>query len=81
MKEMPEKSIGERLRILRMSEGLTQNDAAKLLILSSGGRVSSYETGARQVPLDVLVRYSGIFDVSTDWILKGKYCTDCMNTA
>lgn len=81
MKEMPDRKVGERLKVLRMSEGLTQEAVAKLFNLSSGRIISAYETGARLVPLDLVVKYSGKFDVSTDWILTGQDSTSRKNTA
>ncbi|WP_255358140.1 helix-turn-helix domain-containing protein [Butyrivibrio sp. AE3004] len=78
---MPDRKVGERLRVLRMSEGLTQEAVAKLFNLSSGRIISAYETGTRLVPLDLVVKYSGEFDISTDWILTGRDSTSCKNTA
>lgn len=66
------KTIGDRIKVLRLSEGLTQSDMAKKLILSSGGIISAYENNRRQMPLEVVIGYSEEFGVSTDWILKGK---------
>lgn len=60
--------IGDKLRELRESKGLTQKQLGELLGVSAP-EVSSYENDSRRPPYEVLVRYSRIFKVSTDFIL------------
>lgn len=56
------------IRILRLSKNMTQQELAKELHISRR-TLDSYEHD-RQMPLDVLVKYSNYFGVSTDSILK-----------
>lgn len=60
--------IGDNLRELRESKGLTQKQLGELLGVSAP-EVSAYENDSRRPPYEVLVGYSRIFKVSTDFIL------------
>ena len=60
--------VGEILKELREDKGLTQRELAPLLGVSAA-TVSAYEVGIRDPGLDMLIKYSRIFDVSTDYIL------------
>lgn len=60
--------IGDKLRKLRESKGLTQKQLGELLGVSAP-EVSAYENDSRRPPYEVLVGYSRIFKVSTDFIL------------
>lgn len=64
-------TIGERLKVLRAEAGLTQGELAEAFFLANKSVISAYETGKRDVPICVLVKYSEKFQVSTDWILQG----------
>lgn len=64
-------SIGGRLRMLRENAGLTQKELAEALDIYYSPVVSMYESEKRVLPIDMLIKYSEKFDVSTDWILKG----------
>ena len=44
---------------------------ASLIYVGSRGCISSYENDARQISVDTLVGYSKVFQVTTDWIVKG----------
>ena len=66
------RTIGERIKLLRESKGLTQEDLAKEFCLAHGGVVSNYEKDKRKMPTDLVVSYSKKFKVTTDWILKGE---------
>ncbi len=66
------RTVGERIRILRESKGIRQEDLAKEFLLSGGSVISLYENGRRQVPSEVAVAYSKKFGVTTDWILTGE---------
>ncbi len=72
MKNLYGRTIGERLKLLRESLGIKQEDLAKEFKLANASVVSFYENDKRQLPTDVAVAYSKKFDVSTDWILKGE---------
>ncbi len=57
-----------RLRDLREDADLTQNAVAEYLHIKQN-TYSQYENGQRQLPIDALVKLSGFYKVSTDYIL------------
>ncbi len=61
-------NIGEKLKALRNSRHFSQKQVADMMGLASSS-ISSYEAGSRYPSYDVLVKYSRIFHVSTDYIL------------
>ncbi len=71
MKQLYGRTVGERIRSLRESMGLSQMDIAREFRLGGKNTVSHYERDNRDVPLDLILDYSRKFNVSTDWILKG----------
>lgn len=60
--------LGDVLAELRKDNGLTQKQLAEKFNIS-GATISSYETGAHQPTIEVLVRYAKTFDVTTDYLL------------
>ena len=58
----------KRIRDLREDRDLKQKDMAFLLNCSQQV-YSNYELGQRDIPTDILIKLSGIFDVSVDYIL------------
>lgn len=68
-------TISERIIKVRRDEGLSQVEFAKKLNLSKQ-TVSNYETGARQPGLDIILKISDEFNISTDYLLeKSDYKT------
>ncbi len=65
------RTIGGRIRVLRETRGIGQKELAKEFFLANKSVVSAYEREERAIPIDVLLKYSEKFNVSTDWILKG----------
>ena len=61
-------SIGKRLRMLREDLGLKQESLADLLNVNRAS-ISLYESNKRKPSQKILMKYSEIFDVSTDYIL------------
>lgn len=61
------KGIGERLRILRKSKGLSQAKLASLLHIAQSS-INRYESGLTSVPLEVLDSYHKYFNVTMDYI-------------
>ena len=61
------KEIGKRLKYLRESIGLNQEDMAAQ-IGSSQSSVNRYENGQASIPLTLLRSYADFFDVSLDYI-------------
>ena len=60
--------LGERLKALRKSRKMTQEDVAKALGLSKS-TVGMYEQGRREPPYELLLKISELFGVSVDWLL------------
>ena len=60
--------IGERLKQLRIKNGLKQQELADMFGLSSG-TISLYESEQRKPDIDFIVAIAKYFDVSTDYLL------------
>jgi transcriptional regulator with XRE-family HTH domain len=65
-------SIGGRIKSLRERSGYTSEQMATMLGSRSHYRYETYETNENDIPISILVDLSRIFDVSTDWLLKGE---------
>lgn len=61
--------LAERLRELRLSSKLTQNDLAQLLHITREA-YTMYETGKRQLSYDSLCKIADYYQVSTDYLLN-----------
>ena len=57
-----------RIKDLRIENGLTQKELAKILH-SSDKNIWAYENGVASPPIDILIAYADYFDVSTDYLL------------
>ena len=62
-----------RLRDLREDRDLTQKQVADFLSIKQN-TYSQYENGVRQLPIDLLIRLSRYYTVSTDYILELTTC-------
>lgn len=58
-----------QLRDLREDNDLTQRDLANYLHIKQN-TYSQYETGRRQIPVDMLVQLADFYDTSVDYILQ-----------
>lgn len=58
-----------RIRDLREDRDLTQKQLADYLHIRQN-TYSQYETGQRQLPLDILVALARYYDTSTDYLLE-----------
>lgn len=58
-----------RLRELREDRDLTQKVISDFLCVKQN-TYSQYETGTRQLPIDLLIRLAQYYGVSTDYILE-----------
>lgn len=68
-------TIGERIIEVRKGEGLNQVEFSKKIGLTKQ-TVSNYETGTRQPGLDIILKISEVFNISTDYLLgKSNYKT------
>lgn len=61
-------NFGDKLRVLRTSQKLTQQQLADRLGVAKS-IVSYYESGDRYPSYDVLVKISRVFHTSTDYLL------------
>ncbi len=57
-----------KLKELREENGFTQSQIANYLNIKQN-TYSQYETGKRQLPIDVLIKLAIFYKVSTDYIL------------
>lgn len=62
------RSNKNRLKEIRLSKGLRQVDVSKLLNMSQNG-LSQYETFVNDVPTNILIKLSNIYNTSIDYIL------------
>ncbi len=70
--------IGERLKQLRIKNGLKQQELANMFGLSSG-TISFYESEQRKPDIEFIVAVAKYFDVSTDYLLGLTNATDKEN--
>ena len=57
-----------RIRDLREDADMSQTELAKKLGMSQTG-YSKYETGENDIPTDILIKLSEIYNVSVDYML------------
>ena len=62
-----------RIRDLRTDHDMTQKELSKILGMSQTG-YSKYETGENDIPTEILIRLSKIYNVRIDYLLDQ---TDC----
>lgn len=58
-----------RLRFLREDNDLTQREVAEYLKIRQN-TYSQYENGKRQIPIEIIVKLSEYYNVSSDYILE-----------
>lgn len=69
--EGSEHMLGARIAALRRDAGWSQAELGKRLKVSASA-VGMYEQGRREPSADTLIALSEIFDVTTDYLLKGR---------
>jgi len=67
-----EMSLGEKIQILRKQKGMTQDQLADVLNISRQA-VSKWETNESQPDIERLVEIGNLFNVSTDFLIKGDH--------
>lgn len=60
--------FGDKLKMLRNSRNLTQDNLAEMMGLATSA-ISSYESCSRRPSYEILLKYARIFHVSTDFLL------------
>ena len=61
-------TLQDRLRVLRTTKGLTQNQVAESIGIARNS-VYNYETSERKPDADTIVKFAKFFNVSTDYLL------------
>lgn len=64
-------NYGSRIRILRKRRGLTQEQLAEKMNVSTP-YIAKIENGKQTGPVELAVEFSEFFDVSLDYLLMGK---------
>lgn len=71
-------NIGERLRYLRISKGMTMEETAKQVGAFGRSVVSNWEKGKTTPKPQFMKAYADVFGVSQEWIRKGtQEPTEC----
>lgn len=60
--------FGLRLKTLRESQGLTQNDLS-IRLNTARSTITAYENGTNEPSIDMIIRISNMFGVSLDYLL------------
>ncbi len=63
--------VGKRIRELRIMKGVTQEQLAMKVSLTSD-HIGRIEIGKRGCSIDLLIELSSYFDVSLDYLVLGK---------
>jgi len=66
------RKLARKLRKIRDREGLSQTEIAKKLGVKDRASISQFETGKREPPLPVLLKYARLAGVSTDVLIDDK---------
>ncbi|MEA4892619.1 MAG: helix-turn-helix transcriptional regulator [Peptococcaceae bacterium] len=70
-------SIGERIKFLRKSKGLTIQELANV-IEKSKSNISGYENGAFEPSAQTIIKLCSYFSISADWLLYGKTSSESL---
>ena len=65
------KKIGEKIRMLRESDGLTVTKLAELVSVSHG-HISRIESGSKRPSSDLILKLADLFEVSTDQLMRDE---------
>lgn len=74
VRRRPER-IGEKLRQIRLALGLSQSEMLKRLEAEdfiTYHQISGYESGRREPPLQILLQYARVVNVSTDVLIDDE---------
>lgn len=71
---MSNDSIGNRVRFLRLSKGLTMDELANQITHTkvTKATIGNLENDRNKPGIDLIIALSKFFGVSTDWILTGE---------
>lgn len=68
-------TFGEKLKLLRYEQGLTQDDMGYLLKVTKSC-ISCYEKGTREPSIKMLIQISNYFRVSVDYLINNGPITN-----
>ena len=66
-----EREVGERLRVTRLAVRLRQADMARALEIKKS-TYAMQEAGANMLPPKTALRLCALFDVTMDWLYRGR---------
>lgn len=66
------RKLARKLRQVRTKAGLSQSEIAKKLGVNERASISQFETGKREPPLPVLLRYARLAKVTVDVLIDDK---------
>ena len=69
------KRLGEKLKSIRASLNLSQNEMLRSLGMGDSYNrsvISGYELGSKEPPLPILLKYARLFNVSTDLLIDDE---------
>jgi transcriptional regulator with XRE-family HTH domain len=72
------KSVGKKLKLLRIEKELTQYQLADKLNVSKAN-ISKYEHGDIEINFNTLVKICNFFDISLDWLFGIKHKKEIEN--
>lgn len=64
-------TIGDRLKELRFKKGLSMDEMAKIIGVSSSSVISRYENKQTKPKEKNIIKYADYFNVSVDWLKYG----------
>ena len=69
---MDKRTVGERIRDLRLARKLTQQQLAKAIGIKQGS-LTQLETGKSKAPASItLTKLARLFEVDPEWLMTGK---------
>lgn len=68
--------FGDKLRKLRLRQGMTVRDLTRALGYSGSGQISEIETGKRLPTAEFVLKVARYFNVSADHLLKDELDVD-----
>ena len=71
--------VGERIKVLRTSRKYSQKELAQILNVSPAA-ICNIESNSRQPSLTMLLKLSGTFHVSVDYLLNNQPVSDYIST-
>lgn len=71
-------TLARKLKCIRLANGLTQDEMADIFFTTQGN-YSQYETGHRQVSVDMLILLIEKFKIDANWLLQSNNSSPAIN--